>query len=163
MAWLLATASACQAQLFADAAWKEGPVPPPPAFDTTRLIAIDAPRGSTLRFGVDPATLSVGADGVVRYVVVASSDSGALNALHEGIRCASGEFRVYARFHRDGGWTASTDAGWQSLFANMPSRHPLALARAGLCMNSAPNGPVERIVRDLRAPADRKFDAAAHR
>ena len=36
------------------------------------LIPLDIP-GSTLRFGVDPASVTIGSDGIVRYVVVASS------------------------------------------------------------------------------------------
>ena len=34
---------------------------------------------------------------MVRYVVVATSDSGAVNAIYEGIRCDTGRFKVYAR------------------------------------------------------------------
>ena len=56
--------------------WKELDAPPPPALRTSGLIAIDVP-GTSLHFGVDPASITVGKDRIVRYVVVATSNSGA--------------------------------------------------------------------------------------
>ena len=77
--WLLALAlgaGVAQAQLSApDPDWGEVEAPPPPQLRTDRLVRIDLP-GSTLRFGVDPASVSVGDDRIVRYVVVAASTAG---------------------------------------------------------------------------------------
>ena len=39
--------------------WKESEVPPPPAFDAGKLLTFDVSVGSSLVFGVDPATLHV--------------------------------------------------------------------------------------------------------
>ncbi|MEO8248923.1 MAG: CNP1-like family protein [Burkholderiales bacterium] len=130
--------------------WKEAGVPDAPDFDVGRLIPLDAPRGSALSFGIDPGTISIGNDGVVRYVVVASSASGATNALFEGIRCSRGEYRLYARHNPEGGWTQVKDSDWESLFGSMPSRHPLAVAQAGVCVGRAPNGPLDVMLRTLR-------------
>lgn len=131
--------------------WTESGLPDsPPVFDAKRLITIDAPRGSSLRFGIDPETISIGEDGVVRYVIVASSDQGATNAIYEGIRCSTGEYRAYAR-ESGNGWSRVRDSQWQSVFANMPSRHPLRAAEAGICVGRAPNGPVATMLRTLRA------------
>lgn len=151
-ALMLAAASAAAAEYIDPAIdWKESGVPQtPPAFDVRRLIPIDAPSGSSLKFGIDPETISIGEDGVVRYVVVASSPQGATNALFEGIRCSTGEYRVYARYS-GGGWLRAGDSDWQSVFANMRSRHPLRAAQAGICVGRAPNGPADVMVRSLRA------------
>ena len=71
-ATFLAAALSAHAQLVPpDPQWQEADVPAPAAVKLTGLIALDIP-GSTLRFGVDPASVSVGGDGVVRYVVVAT-------------------------------------------------------------------------------------------
>ena len=59
----------------ADPDWKEIEAPAPPALRTQGLIPLDIP-GASLRFGVDPASISVGGDDVVRYVVVATSRTG---------------------------------------------------------------------------------------
>ena len=156
---LLALASGWSSAQFAGDApdWKEVDVAPPPAFDARRLIGIETPRAAELRFGIDPATLSIQTDGVVRYVVVASSPSGATTAMYEGIRCATGEFKVYARHHKDGGWSPVSRSEWQSLFDGQTSRHTLSLARTGICTGRAPNQSVEHIVRDLRSSPDLRF------
>ena len=151
------SAVSCLAQLVDNPDWKEIDVPPPPAFRVDRLIPIEQPASSNLRFGVDPATISMAADGVVRYVIVASSSGGAMNALYEGIRCTTGEVRTYARSASSGVWTEAVDSPWRKLMEPSPSRHALELARTGVCRGAAPNKSVEAIVRDLRAPPDMRF------
>ncbi len=137
--------------------WKELEAPPPPPLRMQGLIPIDV-EGSSLRFGVDPASITVGADRVVRYVVVATSSSGAVNGMYEGLRCDAGEVRVYARYNPGSGWVPASDGQWQALRAgNASTRHSMAIARGGACMESSPNGPPAQIVLDLKAPADRRF------
>jgi hypothetical protein len=157
-ALLLAMASfAAHAQLVPiDPDWKEVEAPPAPPVRTTGLIPLDIPR-STLHFGVDPASVSLDKDSVVRYVVVATSDSGAVNALYEGIRCASGDFKVYARHNGGSGWTVARDTPWRALSEPSASRHTILIARTGACIGQAPNRSASQIVRDLKAPVDRRF------
>ncbi len=95
-----------------DPDWKEAAAPPPPALNTSGLLPVDM-RGSVLRWGVDPASISVGTDGVVRYVVVAQSDSGTVNAIYEGLRCNTAESTVYAR-HSGGQWAPAPDREWKA-------------------------------------------------
>lgn len=150
-ALLLLTSGACQAQMAADNPdWREDHVPPPPAFEVSRLIPFDVDAGSSLRFGVDPATLQIGKDGVVRYVVVARSSTGALNAMYEGIRCTTAEYKTYARYNADSGWNPVQSADWRPLYQAANNRYALALARQGLCADSAPPPSVQHILRSLR-------------
>lgn len=137
--------------------WKEVDAPPPPALRTQGLIALDV-AGTTLHFGVDPRSITVGGDGVVRYVVVATSSSGAVNGMYEGIRCNAGEVKVYARYNPDSGWVPVRDGEWQKLSAAQAStRHSLSVARSGACIDNAPNGSAANIVQDLKAPVDRRY------
>jgi hypothetical protein len=142
-----------------DPDWKESAVPPPPAFNAGKLVPVEVGAFSSLSFGIDPATLTLTPEGIVRYVVVASSRTGAMNAMYEGIRCASGEYKVYARYNTGSGWNPVTEPSWHSLYAPSPSRHTLSIARAGVCRGNAPNLSTERIVKDLRNPVDRKFES----
>ncbi len=106
MALLACVACGAFAQLVEqDPDWKEAQVPPPPAIRTSGLLALDMGRSTALKFGVDPASLVISKDGVVRYVMVASSASGATNAMYEGIRCATGELKTYARATTTGKWS----------------------------------------------------------
>ena len=130
--------------------WKEGEVPLPPAFDVGKLLVFDVSTGSSLVYGVDPATLRIGKDGIVRFVMVATSRTGARNVMYEGIRCSSGEFKTYARYSAEGVWRPVDNPEWRSMFGNMPSRHAVQFARTAACSNSAPTSSVEEIVRRLK-------------
>lgn len=123
-----------QAQgLVDDPDWKETEVPAPPAFRTDHLVAIDMPSYVTLKFGVDPATLAITPDGIVRYVMVAMNASGSVNAMYEGIRCAKGEVKTYARTTSSGAWSVLKEPQWRDLSDNLPSKHAIAFARQGAC------------------------------
>jgi hypothetical protein len=127
----------CGASVFAqlvpqDPDWKELDVPPP-SFSKDGLIAVDMPAFVSLKFGIDPATLSVSTDRIVRYVMVAISPSGAVSAMYEGLRCSQSEFKTYARWSASGKWLQAKDPQWRPLNDNNTSHHALALARQGAC------------------------------
>jgi hypothetical protein len=76
----------------------------PPRLDRRSLVELELEARTDFRYFVDAASLSVGHDRVVRYILVARSPGGTENVTFEGLRC-SGEYRVYA-VGRPG------DAGW---------------------------------------------------
>lgn len=154
---LLLAAGAAQAQLTdIDPDWKESEVPPPPALRTEGLIPLEIPR-SSLRYGVDPKSIALGEDRIVRYVVVATGSGGAVNGLYEGLRCRTGEVKVYAHYLPGTGWSRVKDADWRPL-RQPQSRHSLAIARNGACMGDSPNRSASQIVQDLRSPVDHRFE-----
>ena len=153
VALLACVACGAFAQLAAeDPDWKEAQVPPAPAIRTSGLLPLDMGTGTSLKFGVDPASLVISKDGVVRYVMVASSASGATNAMYEGIRCATGEFKTYARATTAGQWNEVQDPQWRSLYDNIPSKHALALAEQGVCNGRAPTSSAQAIIHRLKSP-----------
>ncbi|MCU0930768.1 MAG: CNP1-like family protein [Serpentinimonas sp.] len=135
--------------------WKEVEVAPPSAFKTDALLPFQIGQATSLRFGVDPDTLTVGEDGVVRYVMVAQSASGASNVWYEGVRCTTGQVKTYAHWAAAtsttaAGWQIRADADWRPLVGSSASRPALVLAREALCNGSTVNGDERRILRDLR-------------
>ena len=161
-AWLFAAACTCAgAQVIpSDADWQEADTPPPPPLKLQGLVPLDMGRSSELRWGVDPASIRIGADRVVRYVVVGQGEAGAVNAYYEGLRCDTAEVRVYARHARDGDWTPSSQ-GWKPLHDNSSTRHSLVFARTGACIGQAPNRSPDQIARDLtQAPTYRFLNEA---
>ena len=133
--------------------WKESDAPPPPAFDVDKLVSVDVSPNSSLVYGVDPASISITqSDGLVRYVMVATSASGVRNVMYEGIRCATGEFKTYARYSTDRKWTPVSTPEWRSMYGNAPFKHPLRLAKAGACDNAAPATSVKEMVNRLKNP-----------
>lgn len=137
----LLTTSAAFAQLSDhDADWKELQVQPPATFRVDKLVPIEMPRYVTVKLGVDPDTLTLSEDGIVRYVVVALSDSGNVNAAFEGIWCRAGEVKTYARAGNDMKWNAVPDPQWKNFSDSQPSMHALALARQGVCDGRSASG-----------------------
>ena len=133
--------------------WQEDAVPPPPAYKTNRLIDIEMPRGASVRMGVDPDTIAINPQtGIVRYVVVARGPS-AVNAFYEGIRCSTGEYRVYARQVQGGEWSPAEGEGWKSMLgqSSVMVQHPGRLARGGLCLGTGMRSSVTDAVRELRS------------
>lgn len=154
LALMLGMGDAAWAQLTPDDPdWKESEVPPPPAFDMGKLITFDGSVNSSLVYGVDPASIRIsGSDSVIRYVLVATSNSGAKNVMYEAIRCATGEFKTYARYSSEGRWSPLSDTNWRSMFGNLPSKHALYFARAGACDNAATPSSVNALVIRLKNP-----------
>ena len=153
--WLTLTLAVCalgaQAQNpVDDPDWKETEVPTPPVFSTSRLLAIEMPPYVTLTFGVDPATIAITPDGIVRYVVVTSNTAGSTNAMYEGVRCSTAEVKTYARASSGGVWSQVKEPQWRNLYDNLPSKHALALARQGVCSGAAASNSVADIIKNLK-------------
>jgi hypothetical protein len=125
-----AALSACmlflwQAALFAEEAsstssfiepppWQEQAIKMPsyPADVDLLPFPVDQPALSQT-FNIDAKSLSVGADGVVRYSVVIVSTSGARNVLFEGLRCVTREFRTYAYGEASHSFHPAQSGKWQ--------------------------------------------------
>lgn len=151
--WLGLTLAAlsASAQVVTDPDWKETEAPAPPAFNKDKLIPLDMPNYVTLKFGVDPATLIITPDSIVRYVVVTANATGSINAIYEGIRCATWEVKTYARYNANGQWSAVRDPQWEGLSDNRPSKHAFVLARKGICdSGSTTANSVADIVKALK-------------
>jgi len=134
-----------------DPDWSESETPAPPTVDFSNLVPFAGAASSSLVYGIDPATIRFTAsDGLVRYVVVAFSSTGARNVMYEAIRCATGEFKTYARYTSDGRWNSISAPQWRSVFGSMPSKHPLHLARSGVCDGAAPVPSASAVVRRLK-------------
>jgi hypothetical protein len=85
------------------------------------------------KFYIDTATLSVGKDGVVRYVLVVRTSGGTTNTTYEGMRCESAEYKVYATGHRDGTWAMARKSEWRPIENKPTNRHHAALSRDYFC------------------------------
>lgn len=93
--------------------WIEGEAKLPDYPHVQNLIEFDAGAATSNRYYVDGSTLSVGVDGVVRYVVVVKASGGATNVNFEGIRCGAKERKLYAFGRSDNKWGNSRTQEWQ--------------------------------------------------
>jgi hypothetical protein len=134
-----------------DKEWLETAAPPAPKFDAKRLVPITMPPYMSLKFGVDPETITITPNGIVRYVVVASNTGGgAVNAFYEGVRCSTSEAKTYARFS-GGAWQDVERPEWKR-FYDLNSRYTKALSEQGLCRGNAPRASVGEMLKNIRNP-----------
>jgi hypothetical protein len=120
---------------------------------TENLVPFNVSSATRNRHYVDAASISVGEDKVVRYVVVVEAVAGAKNVSFEGMRCESGERRFYAYGHPDNTWSKARNAGWEGIkFRSMLSYHK-ALFEDHFCPDGIP-------VRNGQAAADNLRRAA---
>jgi hypothetical protein len=156
LALTVITAGAIAQLASPDPDWREVDAPTPPALQTSGLVPLDMPP-SGLRFFVQPDSVSIGSDGIVRYVVVATSSTGAVNAMYEGLHCDKAQFRTYARHNPDRGWV-NVNTEWRPLFdGSNAARHNIVMARTAACIGNGTNTTAAQIVRDLKRPAADRF------
>jgi CNP1-like family len=138
-----------------DPDWKESDAPPPPALNLKGLVPFEVTTVSNLSWALDPTAVTLVGDGLVRYVVVARSQSGVLNALYEVINCSNAELKTYARIvgketeAAGKAWVAVPDPQWRSIY-DAPSKHALALAKQGVCTGKSAAQSVGEIVTSLK-------------
>jgi hypothetical protein len=102
--------------------WKELESPLP-AFPSPEKLLRFPVTPSNFEFFIDPGSLSVGSDGVVRFTLLARSASGAENVTFEGMRCFTGERRVYAYGQSDKSWAKARSGAWTPIGSSNRAPH----------------------------------------
>jgi hypothetical protein len=107
-----------------DKPWAEVAAQLPPYPQAANLVEFNVSSATRNRHFVDTASISVGEDKVVRYSVVIEAAGGAKNVSFEGMRCETGERRLYAYGQPDGTWSKARRAGWEPIkFRSLLSYH----------------------------------------
>lgn len=127
--------------------WQELEVRLPGAPVAENLHPFYVSAASDNQFLVDRSTISVGSDGVVRYVLVVLTADGGRNVTFEGMRCETRERRIYASGRRDGTWSKARNDSWSRIQEVYANRHHAALFLEYFC----PGGV---IVRDAAEAVD---------
>lgn len=84
----------------------------PPYPKEANLLRIYVGSATPFAFFVDPASVSVGRDRIVRYTLIARSSSGATNISYEAMRCETYESKIYAFGRLDGTWVRARNQQW---------------------------------------------------
>lgn len=145
---LLLVAMLASATVFADfeedyesKQWQEIEVQLPAAPKQETLLPFYVSAATENRFFIDGATLTVGSDGVVRYVLLVLTPQGARNVTYEGMRCLTRERRIYASGRQDGSWSKARKNEWVRIQDAYANRQHAALFLEYFC-------PIGNIVQD---------------
>ena len=129
-------------------AWAQSSLPVP-KFDDSEVKDIDAPPlpaypkpSSLIKFPtswsageilIDADTLVISEDRVVRFTLVIKAAGGAENVSFEGLRCETGERRVYAFGRRDGTWSLARNSAWRPILDTRANRQHFEFWRDVFC------------------------------
>lgn len=121
---------------FEEKPWEEVAVQIPafPADDNWVEYRIGAV--SDKKYFIDAKSLTFGTDGVVRYTLLVLTDQGARNISYEGMRCASGERRLYAFGRSDKSWSKARNNQWVRITGGSNNHH-VDLFTTLFCRNGA--------------------------
>jgi hypothetical protein len=131
-----------------DKPWQEIAVQLPPAPKQENLLPFFSSPSQS--FAIDSTSVSVGTDGVVRYVLVATSTGGARNVSYEGIRCAAFERKLYAFGQQNGSWSRSRRDQWERISGNAVNRQHAVLAKDYFCEQLMVAGNARQMVERIR-------------
>ena len=116
--------------------WKEGDVKLPAYPEPERLIEFFVSSATSFRFFIDPQSLVVARDGVVRYTLIARSQTGVANVSYEGIRCTTNSVKLYA-LGNDGRWTPK-ESEWRTIEPRTVQRWHIELRSVYFCPGNSP-------------------------
>lgn len=137
--------------------WKEN-VPQLPVYpQNDRLLEFpaDAP-GYDFHVFIDPDSLSVGGDRVVRYTLVIVSSSGARNVSFEGVHCGKHEYRRYA-YGFEGTWHPIDASPWQRVTNDGMDHYRYVLYWDYLCNPLRTNLDAGEMIRRIRSSSGSAF------
>ena len=134
---------------FAPMVFKEGTTAmpsSPPNPDT--LIPFYVSERTIFKFKIDTESISIGKDGVTRYIVVMTNPSGEEQAQYEGIRCESFQWRLYGNLE-NGTWRENPLSSWREIQSKVPNRYQAALARGAFCNLNSQEKSMAAIIKAL--------------
>ena len=153
----------CSGSVSADeeTGWNWGPIVTPPPWkedvtqlpnypDNARLLDLPADLpGYDFQVFIDPASLTVGGDRVVRYTLVIVSSSGVRNISYEGVHCGKHEYRRYA-YGSAGAWHPIDASPWQRVTNTGIDHYRYVLYWDYLCSPLRTNLDAAQMIRRLR-------------
>jgi hypothetical protein len=123
-------------------------VPPPPYPKPATLLPFRS-DGTSSQVLIDTASLSLGEDDILRYTLVIRGSGGAENVSYEGMRCSTGERRVYAYGRRGDIWSPVRTPSWTQV-GNSSINHYYFDLRQELFCDGQATDPVRVIIRNLK-------------
>ena len=130
---------------------------PPPAYPADAdLVEFQLPGRTRNRYYVDGKTLSVGADKIVRFVMVVRSPANVSNVSFAGVNCKTREWKDYAFARTDRTWAVNEQAQWRYIQDLNLNNYQYTLFDEFFCYggfrSGSPIGAADLIVRNLKYP-----------
>ena len=119
--------------------WEEVEAKVPSYPKPENLLGVEVVAMRNFRFFVDSESIDPAKNGVVFYTMVARSGSGAETVMRIGLRCATGEQRIYANGRTtEKTWSAVRDSQWKLIEPKSVSLQYMTLQRDFFCPGAVP-------------------------
>ncbi len=128
--------------------WEEQGVVIPAYPNKENLLPFNV-ANSQFKYFLDSISISVGADEVTRYSVVAVSVTGVRNVFYEGIRCDGREYKTYA-YGVGAGPFRKMDSDWRPISVSGSQRFRSDLVSEYFCRDDSAPEKVRDIVQKLK-------------
>ncbi|HTD02516.1 CNP1-like family protein [Undibacterium sp.] len=128
--------------------WKEVAAQLPEAPKAENLVSFY--DSGTQSFAIDVKSLTIAADGTIRYTLVSVSRGGAKNISYEAIRCESFQKKLYAFGRPDGSWSRSRRNEWSAISNLAANKQHSTLAVDYFCEGNTVAGRAPAIVERIR-------------
>ncbi|MBC3874706.1 CNP1-like family protein [Undibacterium flavidum] len=128
--------------------WVDSPIVLPAAPATENLLRFYSNENQI--FFIDSKSISIAADGSLRYTLVSTSQSGAKNVSYEGMRCDTNEKRLFAFGRADGTWSNSRRNTWDEFTNKGVNQQHGTLAWDFVCEGGSIAGNIEKIIQRIR-------------
>ena len=139
--------------------WQEQEVQLPAAPDNSKLIPLKIYKMPHYKYYIDSASVNVSAgDNVARYTVVIEPPSGLRNVFHEGVRCDTREYKIYASSLWGQALNPLSSSQWNKIQENATGVYRYDLFSYFLCENSLIKGKKTDILQLLEYPPDNFID-----
>jgi len=136
-----------------DKPWKEEGLSMPKAYDEGDLEEVAVTQIQKGFSVLVDKQLTIGKDGVIRYWLVLKSKDGAVNAMYEGMRCETSQYKTYAFMVDRHRVRPMKHPRWQKLRRALGNNFRWELMNDYFCYYGHPK-PVEQIVKNLKAGPD---------
>lgn len=113
--------------------WKETGAALPAFPRDENLISVPMPPVYTIKVYMDEKSLSLGEDGVARFTLVVESSSRVRNVFHEGLRCDTREYKIYAFGTSDNLFEPMKQPRWERIPQHVINAHRSQLLRHYVC------------------------------
>jgi len=135
-------------------AWKEEDLPLPQLPSDEDLLQVEVESASANKDFIDRKTLQVGKDGISRVTMVTRHKSGSQTVTREGIRCKTGQYRIYA-IANGGQWSVPKASVWRDIPMTGYKTLRSELLSSVLCKDGFAKTP-ERAIKDVLYPPEEK-------
>jgi len=103
-------------RVYAPDLWREDSIELPPLSSADAYNEVQVSNMGRSILKVDPSSVRVGNDGVVRFIYAIVSSSGIANIFYEGYRCETSEYKLYATSSEfDKPWSVLRKAIWRAI------------------------------------------------